>query len=393
MPTDMPESTPAPEAVPEPGTWACFRCNESFAEDDDRKIIYHHYSWCEDCHDVTFFTCDNCLLMYNRADAHDEDGEILCKACYNARYTQCDACAESVPVDEVCTGLNDQSYCSDCYDERYTSCAGCARVIDRDTVHQRHEEFCPQCIDPYITLASTTYEHNPSQRKVGFELEFITSETPELEEWGKLKDDGSVCPDDDDGDGSCGYEFASHIASGDTLLNVIDAVCAGIRDTGATVNTSCGFHVHLDMRGTTPEERRNIARWWRVFEPVFFGMMSESRQNNDFCGSVRNSEDCNRYRTLNVTAFSKHGTFEVRLHQGTTDSRRVRDWTIFLLHFFDTFQHLPCEEERSKIIDAMTHRERLITLFQLCPMPLSIRRYILRQTRLFHSKLLMANAA
>lgn len=43
-----------------------------------------------------------------------------------------------------------------------------------------------------------------------------------------------------------------------------------------------------------------------------------------------------RYRTLNIVSYEKYGTFEVRQHQGTLNSKKVVNWIRLILSIAKT---------------------------------------------------------
>src|SRR5258706_321977 len=82
-----------------------------------------------------------------------------------------------------------------------------------------------------------------------------------------LKDDGSIhpdegyecdCPSNDDGDTDhdCerpfGRELVFSFKYGDWAM--LTNVCNKLREVGATVNKSCGLHVHFDCRHLSPNQ-------------------------------------------------------------------------------------------------------------------------------------------
>lgn len=119
----------------------------------------------------------------------------------------------------------------------------------------------------------------------------------------------------------------------------IQRVCKILNDMGASVNTTCGLHVHLDMHGKTRSESHAIGhtKLGRCL-PVLAKLVPESRRANTYCKlevSESGSDDC-RYYAVNMTALSKHDTIEVRLHSGTTDPLKIESWVRLLLAIVNT---------------------------------------------------------
>ncbi len=116
------------------------------------------------------------------------------------------------------------------------------------------------------------------------------------------------------------------------------------------VNASCGLHVHLDLRG---KARYTYSRKLRASLPLLCRIVSPSRLTNTYCavnpypesrGTTQFDQDqirqvrwvgsfrrrAARYRALNMGSFGRHGTLEVRLHQGTVDREKIVNWVRLL---------------------------------------------------------------
>jgi len=196
--------------------------------------------------------------------------------------------------------------------------------------------------------------------KFGIEIEFIGSLNPVLDalrsrrieveyeghhhntrsNW-KIVSDASV---------HGGWELVSPILDTKSgAFKDIQKVCAALNEAGASVNRSCGFHVHVDARGAELGTIKNIVKFFYKFEPQFDKVVSDSRRNNRFCQSnrvyFRDTNDCfnqvdqcrtiyelrglfrwNRYHKLNLESLERHGTVEFRQHQGTIDADKMIAW-------------------------------------------------------------------
>jgi hypothetical protein len=65
---------------------------------------------------------------------------------------------------------------------------------------------------------------------------------------------------------------------------------------------------------------------------------------HNFPRFARNQE---RYSWFNVYALSCHGTFEIRLHEGTLDSKRITSWVKAHLRFADFVQDMKFRQIRA----------------------------------------------
>ncbi len=340
----------------------CTKCNEIIHNDDAlySEVRRHEGSYCTDCFNDLFFNCISCEGVFNKDDRLcDPDNDDICQDCYSESYTECESCNEVISRDDA-NYTDDSTYCASCYEE--------------------HENDCLKF------QTSKTFDENTSKRFVGIELEFIqTKDVSRLKDYGLIKDDGSVSAKD--GCNGEGQEFVTYPVNGDLLYKTIDT-CTDIFKGNAYINSTCGFHVHLDMRDSTITERQNVYNAWRVFESIFFDMTSQSRRENTYCKNVQgltfdHARNADRYRSLNVTAYSKYKTFEIRLHQGSLDKVKVKNWVTLLLNFFDHFQYVKFDENTVFEVNSKTDREKLIYLFQQVKMPLSLRKYMVNRIKKF----------
>lgn len=161
----------------------------------------------------------------------------------------------------------------------------------------------------------------------------------------QLKCDGSIRPDN-------GYTAAEVVvcAREEDFAAKVTKVCEVLAKVDATVNTSCGLHVHLDMRQIVPESQQfyncpipAVSKpITRIYDnlvaalPLMFAMQPESRRDNEFC--QRNKKGVSwymnrskRYRAINTQSLSAHRTIEVRLGAGTVNPDKIISWVKLLL--------------------------------------------------------------
>lgn len=199
-----------------------------------------------------------------------------------------------------------------------------------------------------------------SKRKVGFELEMYSPTDISYQNffWGETVDDGSINPPSSREP----VEFRSNPVEGTELLKTVDGIHRDIiRKYRCGTNRSCGFHVHIDMNKSNQKQRDNIQKWWTYFEPAFYLLVPSWRRNSYWCRPLRvqNGQWPARDSALNPHAFSNHGTFEVRLHQGTTKKSNIKHWTHLLLLFFERFENetppndLPPASEAEQLLKIM----------------------------------------
>jgi hypothetical protein len=105
-----------------------------------------------------------------------------------------------------------------------------------------------------------------------------------------------------------------------------------LRELGATVNQTCGLHVHFDYSFVHSEMAvREIGKRLGRYLPILSKLVPASRRNNRYCALEVSGLAGDRYYAINLTSFRKHQTIEVRLHSGTIDAVKIENW-IRLLH-------------------------------------------------------------
>lgn len=185
---------------------------------------------------------------------------------------------------------------------------------------------------------------------------------PDIETDWIVKYDGSVYGNDHDG--SC--EVTTRILSGEEGLAELRKGVDALRAAGATVNETCGLHVHVGARDLTPRELVSVVKRYGRFEDQIDKFMHHRRRGdcNTYCQPMTSyATDADRwwrrrlelagfnenvinvsavqnwigdrYHKVNVTALGKYGTIEFRHHNGAINSDTIVNWVTFLLHFVE----------------------------------------------------------
>ena len=134
-------------------------------------------------------------------------------------------------------------------------------------------------------------------------------------------------------DGSCGWEVRVLLPE-DNYVEPLTQIMKVIKDLGHVADHRCGTHVHFDMRNrdvkVVYENLFKTQKFLRKF-------LTKNRKHNRYC-QVNTAETFDkqlslgdRYFALNVQAYSRHKTLEVRMHQGTLDSNEILPWINLLL--------------------------------------------------------------
>jgi hypothetical protein len=75
----------------------------------------------------------------------------------------------------------------------------------------------------------------------------------------------------------------------------------------------------------------NVAgKFSRAFN-LLSGLVPKTRRSNTYCSKKMNSIDSgDRYAAINLAAFKKHKTIEIRLHSGSTNFQKISNWALLL---------------------------------------------------------------
>ena len=156
------------------------------------------------------------------------------------------------------------------------------------------------------------------------------------------------------------FEAVSPPLKGRDGLEEIAKVVDALDDAGATVNKSCGIHVHHDVNGMSTKGIRSVIFFYAQFEEEVFDMLhppSRRGNNNDYCRSLntlnlhsfrywQNQRDAasysgvpSRYFKVNPHAYIKYGTLEFRQHAGSLNADKITNWVVLTQTVIERFEH------------------------------------------------------
>ena len=141
-----------------------------------------------------------------------------------------------------------------------------------------------------------------------------------------VKDDGSVDDQDDVSGHGVEVTLLFNAAQG---FEQLEKLCQVLDDVGCFVNSTCGLHVHLDARHLAKIDVKRIGKRLGHTLPVLKWMVDDSRHENEYCKlEVSPLIDRQRFRycAINLTSYYKFETIEVRLHGGSTNFKKIKNW-------------------------------------------------------------------
>lgn len=135
-----------------------------------------------------------------------------------------------------------------------------------------------------------------------------------------VKEDGSLS--DDEGHGvELTILFNSAYGFGP-----LERLCSALKKAGCYVNKTCGLHVHLDARNKTLKKVTACAQSLGNALPVIKWLVPETRHDNTYCKLGVSPARGDRYFAINLTAFRKYKTVEIRLHSGSINAEKITNW-------------------------------------------------------------------
>lgn len=310
----------------------CAHCGEYIADD-----AHHHdgATYCADCFDDLFTTCDECGQVIPRDECIECNGATYCEECAEDCLTWCAHCEEytNTDMEEVRTGYRHSEYwCRDCAERYATYCEDCDTFTDNDyqnddgiTDHDGRN-VCPHCRDDYYYCDECGEyfhysEYNSDEERCyecapasliksyhhGEDLEFY-GDAPHGARWRGIgceleidrdcrdADDERDCVDaleelagghiyyEHDGSLEKGFEIITHPHTIEEFFalpwaEMLDA-CIKYRYTSHD-NGRCGLHFHISREafGSTQEKQaRAIAKLLRFFDTYYTDILKVSRR-------------------------------------------------------------------------------------------------------------------
>lgn len=157
----------------------------------------------------------------------------------------------------------------------------------------------------------------------------------------ELKHDGSV--------NGHGLELVSPKLYGEEGLETLKNVLAAVNSVGATVDRSCGIHIHFDFRNVDIDSvKRQVLPIIRT-QDVLWEFVAPSRRQNGYCPGWRQTQitELENVTSLssisylgprgvvNLTSYPRHGSIEFRSHGGSTNFRKISAWIRLLKAMLD----------------------------------------------------------
>jgi hypothetical protein len=352
---------------------------------------------------------DVCMDCYNTV-------EVPCDCCYSGiTLSEKVSTRSNTSIHDVFKEHDFYTMCTDCYESAIVSCSRC-RCMDmvdvdklrsstsklevlRKNIHSSKythifsRRYCGTCADSLLNTYLTNpfnYHPLPSRfsgksefnRFIGIESEVITesssadeySEDREIPNYFDVVNDGSL--------NEGGVEF---VTSRPIIGSQIESALYSLEDVNKSewneVDSSCGVHIHmnaLDMGFTEiksllmimtriqyllyesiPESRRETSYAREITMPIdtISKISNLSQLVDDYYSMADTNISDNKYNDARYIGTNIHarfylGSIEFRYHEGTIESKPIRDWILFLNKIMSTSKNLHNDNKLySKILD------------------------------------------
>jgi hypothetical protein len=225
----------------------------------------------------------------------------------------------------------------------------------------------------YLFKPTTSYKVVGSKRTFGVEIETAKSfGYRNIRSSFSAKPDGSIS----------GLEFVSQPMKSDQGLKEIEVFCHQALENHMKIDWSCGLHVHINATPETPESRCRVFEAYLRTHEMWHSLIPVARRNTLHCRSWKDSTnqlvceaaaileqidlgDTNgfnaitrylfsydnslsgrepRYWWLNMSAVKKHGTYEMRCHQGSLNPYKICGWALAHSQFIDKVSGMTRQE-------------------------------------------------
>ena len=174
-------------------------------------------------------------------------------------------------------------------------------------------------------------------RSIEFELIFKSKEA--CEEFGyainsaglagfvTIQEDKSIRRNESDAKGITHEVVLSYRAGNE---DAVRAFCQCLKGR-AYVNWSCGTHFHIDARHLDQEKVTEYGNRLAQAVPALRLLLPKDRRDSKYCQKNVNKveDECvgpYKYAFINLAAYNKHKTIEVRGHSGTINAEKILNW-------------------------------------------------------------------
>lgn len=379
-------------------TFVCHDCSATFSIRE--RILTNREDYvCEQCRHRNYFQCNSCQEICSTNEATQAERGHICKDCADHDYVPCDNCSLFIREgDENYTydgdGNIEETLCSNCYERE-------------ENVRNRNYSTSNAYVEEGKRIYAVEVECFPTRSSMSKIVKGIAKEIG-------ISHDGSL-------DGPTeGREFITPKLSGIIGKTVLKTLCGELMKSHATVNKTCGLHVHIDMTDVinSVTKIKDTFLFYLAFEPVIFSYLPMSRRTNRFCmplsefyhaqeiADCRDQEkleaiwyreqsketrenrkqhkyDESRYAGINFHSLFAHKNIEIRYHSGTVDFNKIDMWIKLHVAIIDAIAKGMSRDEIDSAKFIVDMKEKQEKMFSLIDLPDNVKSYFMERQEKF----------
>jgi hypothetical protein len=142
----------------------CYNCGTDLEDESDEYTGSDDETYCESCYDARFTRCEHCEETVRLDDTTyiEAAGGSVCDSCRGAHYTYCDECSEYHADEDNTYIAGEGDFCEFCRDENFTVCDDCGEYVRNDDVTEVNDKFyCDTCREKYAKECPVCDEWKP----------------------------------------------------------------------------------------------------------------------------------------------------------------------------------------------------------------------------------------
>ncbi len=354
----------------------------------------------------------------------------LCKICGNLRGS----CARINTFDNkvimACVSCTQKrifcANCSESIDPSYIEVGVCARCLERDSSNSSRRHFSKGM----RWVSDDMGEIVRSKRIFSCEIEALSPMRDYATKLGsKLPKEMGIGSDGSISGSGYGFEIQTPRLSGTSGEELIHRATSVVKSVKASINETCGMHIHLDGKGIIKLDRKaypvELIQLWKsyiVFEDVLLSFLPYSRRHNDFCRPLSSSfhlteldtadtlfdvekilykentyseirsqkgqhYNPSRYFGVNFHSLLAHGHLEIRFHSGTINPKKILEWANLHILIMDACEKREMMPELLREAQGTSRlTEKTALLFDIIGLAQPSRQYFLSRQRKFGDK-------
>ena len=165
-----------------------------------------------------------------------------------------------------------------------------------------------------------------------------------------------------------GWEISSYKASGANDLMILSQMGEVLKNNGIQINDKCGYHIHVEIADFSNSQAATLMAYWMKLEKMILEIVPKNRRANEYCWMLNDVKPVTALQAKNIETFwarvrpqsmenperrvalnmcnfvhNSHNkkTSELRLPEGTLESKDIKNWARMFIHFVNACRTSP----------------------------------------------------